>query len=353
MLRQTFQGFASLPFEYSLRSGARADKSNVSSVPGRWGAPLLALCACLVSACGGGGGGGGAVVSPSFPLGSTPSSTPQDLTSLPQLTEIGVAISATASLRIGDGYYFDSWTTVPVPRIGLRTAAGDIVEVALSVPQLSVAQNFTTTLQQDPLDGNVVPGVIWTSGINTVSGRDVTVDIIDPAVSQLRYHTFGNWGYELSTPTAIVVGYVVLGTPTPVSSVPTTGTATYNGVMNAVYTAAGAGLDSFFDVTAAATATANFATRNIAFSTSGTVRQSVLNNAITADANLNLTGTLTYAVGSNQVSGALSSAGGLAGNAAGNFFGPNGQEIGGTFVLSRNPGTGTQEHMFGAFGLHQ
>lgn len=264
-----------------------------------------------------------------------------------------MAISATASLRIGDGYYFDSWTTVPVPRIGLRTAAGDIVEVALSVPQLSVAQNFTTTLQQDPLDGNVVPGFVWTSGINTVSGRDVTVDLIDPAVSQLRYHTFGNWGYELSTPTSIVVGYVVLGTPTPGSSVPTTGTATYNGVMNAVYTAEGAGLDSFFDVTAAATATANFGTRNIAFSTTGTVRQSVLNNAITADANLNLTGTLTYTAGSNQVTGSLTSVGGLAGNAAGNFFGPNGEELGGTFVLSRNPGPGTQEHMFGAFGLHQ
>lgn len=315
---------------------------------------MTVLCACVVGACGGGGGGGGsASVSPSFPLGSTPSSTPQDLTTLTQLTEVGVAISATASLRIGDGYYFDAWTTVPVPRVGLRTSAGDIVEVALSVPQLGVAQNFTSSLLQEPIDGNVVPGVQWASGLNTVSGRDVTVDIIDPAVSQLRYHTFGSWGYELSTPTSIVVGYVVLGTPTPVSSVPTTGTATYNGVMNAVYTAAGAGTDSFFDVTAAATANANFAARSISFSTTGTVRQSVVNSVITADSNLNLTGTLTYTAGSNQVSGAFTSSGGLAGNAAGNFFGPNGEELGGTFVLSRNPGTSTQEHMFGAFGLHQ
>ncbi len=316
--------------------------------------PGIVLSACLLSACGGGGGGGGASVAPSFPLGSTPSTTPQDLTTLPQLTEMNVAISATASLRIGDGYYFDTWTTVPVPRVGLRTTAGDIVEVALSVPVLGVAQNFTSSLQQDPLDNNIVPGVQWTSGINTVSGRDVTVDIIDPAVGQLRYHTFGNWGAELS-PTSIVVGYVVLGTPTLGSSVPTTGTASYNGVMNAVYTAAGAGTDSFFDVTAIASATANFNARTIAFSTTGTIRQSVVNSVITADSTLDMTGTLTYAAGSNQLNGTgtFSTASGLTGNAAGNFFGPNGQEIGGTFVLSRNPGTTTQEHMFGAFGLHQ
>lgn len=342
-----------MPFEYSLQWGAGSDEAGAFRTHGAWRMPLTVLCACLVGACGGGGGGGGASVSPSFPLGSTPSATPQDLTTLPQLTELNVAISATASLQIGDGYYFDSWTTVPVPRVGLRTSAGDIVEVALSVPQLSVAQNFTTTLQQDPLDGNVVPGVQWTSGINAVSGRDVTVDIIDPAVGQLRYHTFGNWGYELSTPTAIVVGYVVLGRPTPVSNVPTTGTATYSGVMNAVYTVAGAGTDSFFDVTAAATASANFATRSISFSTFGTVTQSVVSSVITAAPNLDLAGTLTYTAGSNQVSGSFASVGGLSGNAAGNFFGPNGEELGGTFVLSRNPGTASQEHMFGAFGLHQ
>lgn len=311
--------------------------------------PAVAAMLVALSAAGcGGGGGGGAAVSPQFPLGSTPSPTPQDLTSLPVLTELNVAFRTTASLRIGDGYYLN--LTAPAPRVGIRTSAGNITEVALSVPELGIRQSFTT-MQLDPLDGNVVPGMQWASSEVTVAGRDTTVDIIDPAVGQLRYHTFGNWGTEISA-TSLVVGYVVLGTPTPVASVPATGSATYSGAMNAVYTAAGAGVDSFFDVTAAASATADFNLRSITFSTTGTVRQSVLNSVITPDATLNLSGTLTYASGSNQFSGTLTSGGGLSGTATGGFFGPAGQEIGGTFVLRDHPSTPTT-HMFGAFGLHQ
>jgi hypothetical protein len=61
---------------------------------------------------------------------------------------------------------------------------------------------------------------------------------------------------------------------------------------------------------------------------------------------LNMTGTLNYSPGSNQFSGAVSTAGGMTGTAQGRFFGPAAEEIGGTFSVT---GPGVQSYG-GAFG---
>ena len=60
---------------------------------------------------------------------------------------------------------------------------------------------------------------------------------------------------------------------------------------------------------------------------------------------LNMQGTLTYAAGSNDFSGSVSSSG-LNGNAKGRFYGPAANEAGGTFALT---GSGVQAYI-GAFG---
>ena len=310
--------------------------------------PGIVLSACLLSACGGGGGGGGASVAPSFPLGSTPSTTPQDLTTLPQLTELQVTFSTAASVEIANGSYFVSLPAAP--RVGIRTSAGAIVEVALSVPGV-LSAGFTNIAPQ-PLDNNVVPSLAWASERRTVNSRLATIDLIDPEVGQLQYHTFGTWGYQQSTPLRSSIGYVVLGAPTPTGSVPTTGSASYSGAMTAIYTAASLGSDSLFDVTAQANALVDFNARSVTFSTSNTVRQSLVNAVVTPDAALNLSGVLSYGPGANAFSGTITTANGLSGTANGAFFGPLGQEIGGAFVLRDNHTTPTT-HMFGAFGLHQ
>jgi hypothetical protein len=64
------------------------------------------------------------------------------------------------------------------------------------------------------------------------------------------------------------------------------------------------------------------------------------------NSSLRMTGTLNYASGSNQFSGAISTDGGMTGSATGRFYGPAAQEIGGTFSAT---GPGVQSYG-GAFG---
>jgi hypothetical protein len=104
------------------------------------------------------------------------------------------------------------------------------------------------------------------------------------------------------------------------------------------------------------TATTNFGTRSIAFSTTNTRTSADLSTS-TSNANLNTSGTLTYDSGVNKFSGALTTVGGgdargttavtpMTGTATGKFYGPTAQEIGGTFAVS---GGGTTGYL-GAFG---
>lgn len=303
----------------------------------------------LLSACGGGGGsGGGAAVSPSFPLGSTPSTTPQDLTTLPVLTEVQVNGVTTASVEVGSGYFVPLSVT---PRVGIRTQAGDIQEIALQVPELSVAQTFvrSTSLTTEAVSGGF--GFNWATGSRTSGVQQFEIDIIDPDTAGLRYHSFGTWGRDANNTTfqAVALGYLTIGTPTLGGNVPTSGTAAYSGVMNAIYTTNG----TFDDVTAQALANVNFATRSITFSTTGSVRQPAVGNpgnAVFAAPTYNMSGTLTYTGGSNVITGTATTGTGLTGTVSANFFGPAAQEIGGTFLLQDG---GSTTRMMGAFGVHQ
>ncbi len=308
----------------------------------------MLLTTALLSACGGGGSGGGAAVSPSFPLGSAPSATPQDLTTLPVLTEVQVNAVTTASVEVGTGYFLPLSVT---PRIGIRTQAGDVQEIALQVPELAVAQTFVrgTSLATDPVSGSFPFN--WATGSRTSGVQQFEIDIIDPDTAGLRYHSFGTWGRDANNTSfqAVALGYLTIGTPTLGSSVPTSGTASYTGVMNAIYTTSGL----FDDVTAQALASVNFATRSINFSTTGSVRQPAVGNpgnAVFAAPTYNMSGTLNYALGSNAISGTVTTGTGLTGTVTANFFGPTAQEIGGTFVLQDG---GATTRMMGAFGVHQ
>ena len=108
-------------------------------------------------------------------------------------------------------------------------------------------------------------------------------------------------------------------------------------------------------------ATADFATLNVAFSTTGSTRVSdnaPVGTLPTAAPGMDLTGTLTYPAGSNTFTGAVTSANGMSGNATGRFYGPGiaaatatkvagaPPEIGGTFAVMNTAGGAMQ----GAFG---
>ncbi|MEW6563079.1 MAG: hypothetical protein AB1400_07600 [Pseudomonadota bacterium] len=171
------------------------------------------------------------------------------------------------------------------------------------------------------------------------------------------YQTFGSWN------TVNAFGhqefYFSAGIPTVAATLPVAGTATYTGVAAGSYVNA-VTLDPS-KTTATMNATADFAARTVAFSTTGTA--SLSNNApvgtaATANAGLNMTGTLTYAAGSNTFTGAVTTANGMSGNATGRFYGPGvavatptkavgaPPEIGGTFAVMA-PGVGAMQGAFG------
>lgn len=140
--------------------------------------------------------------------------------------------------------------------------------------------------------------------------------------------------------------------PTIASNVPNAGAATFNSNSAGLYLTP---VGDYFITTAAMTANVSFTKRTVNFSTINTTAASaavVINENFGSLApSLDLKGNLSYAAGSNNLNGTVTSASSYNGNpmtgsAAASFYGPNANEIGGMFALT---GTGAESYA-GAFG---
>lgn len=153
-----------------------------------------------------------------------------------------------------------------------------------------------------------------------------------------NYQTFGVWA-QVTTSTSFQSGAISAGVLTPGSAVPTTGIATFTGIANGFFVQYIGGVPPGTASTTTATMIANvdFLNRNIGFSTTGSM-QTPLNGAPPfSQPALDMTGTWTYAAGSNSFIGSVTTSG-MSGTASGRFYGPAAQEIGGTFSLSGSSG---------------
>lgn len=177
----------------------------------------------------------------------------------------------------------------------------------------------------------------------TANDQDFVLSAI-PQAFGWDYQTFGVWTTGQGTASG-TAGVATIGAETAGLDIPRTGTGTFTGVSGGAYVDS-TGSNTL--VSSEMTATANFETRSIAFATTNT--RDFFSNANMSI--LNTTGTLNYDAGVNQFTGAVSTVGGGASNAAmtgsatGKFYGPTAQEIGGTFAVS---GGGTTGYL-GAFG---
>lgn len=155
------------------------------------------------------------------------------------------------------------------------------------------------------------------------------------------YQTFGIWNTGGGTGSG-TYGAMSAGSMTAGSAIPTSGTATYSGITGGRYVD---GSGAYFFTGSSMSAAANFATRNIVFSTTGTqVTADLLN--VSNNSGLNMSGTLTYSPATNQITGSVATGSGMTGSVNGRFYGPAAQEIGGTFSVS---GAGLEGYS-GAFG---
>lgn len=299
---------------------------------------FLPLVAAL-AACGGGGGGGPGPVAEGERPDPAPIVTAPDVTiSGPTETE-----SITYSFDTGTQKFTSiSAATAPssggVSTLGF-TNAGTIVELTLDPGPDAGPLKFT---------GFGPSGV---SPLLTLAENDTHVALVPSGIALKsefllgwNYQSFGVWepGAETGTGTSGVVSF---GTVTPVAAIPSTGTATYRGILGGQYVRAD-GVDHvlYSDLVA----TANFDARTIGLSTTRTL---ILNEADLAardvSASLGLSGTLDITPGANAFSGTVT-AGSMSGETTGRFYGPNADELGGVGTVQAGSGVESIQFAYGA-----
>jgi hypothetical protein len=295
-------------------------------------AAALPVVIAMLGACGGGGGGGGVIAPASEPAPASFASAGANQSIVMEgksaALDTTVSLAGTGDVTItptGDGKIDNA--TVKFRFDGASQLSG----IDITSPQASLS-----------FDAVKCQGGVC-SGENSSSFAVA----IDPSAQGWNYQTFGVWAMEGAQLPGIRMGAMSAGGPTSGNSIPTTGTATFKGL------AAGLYIDpagTLWATAASMRADANFGSRTILFSTSNTLRGADVNvptSASMPDGNLNLSGTLSYAPGVNNFSGALQSQNGaLSGRGEGKFYGPTAQEIGGVYSLS---GSGPSR-MIGGFG---
>lgn len=174
----------------------------------------------------------------------------------------------------------------------------------------------------------------------------------EPLLNGWNYQSFGVWitGRGQGSGTA---GVISVGSTTPANAVPQVGRATYVGSAGGLYL----GPTGEYALTAAnMSAQVNFGARTVDFQTRNTVAATPdmigASIAPVAAGALDVAGRLTYAAGSNRFTGpvtSVSSSDGtpMTGTAVGQFYGPNANEIGGTFNVN---GAGMEGYVSGFGG---
>ncbi len=258
----------------------------------------------------------------------------------------GAYNNATTKGTIGAVTFDPSFTLTSVGSISAGTATSLTINSANATTtgsSLTITQDATHTVDSSITNNpDTQLTVGWLDQPTTSSDQEIFV-MKDAGYSYTQY---GDW-YQCSAncagsgTTTDVGGFFVRGDSTAPANIPTTGTYTYNGSIAGVSIDA-AGYSG--EAAAGMTATANFATRSIAFVTANTMIMPDV-GPVAANSNLNMSGTLTYAAGQNLFSGTVKTANNaLSGTAAGRFYGPAAQEIGGLFAL-----TGTGGAYIGSF----
>jgi len=217
-------------------------------------------------------------------------------------------------------------------------SGGAITKVVITSPTGSVTFDTAAGATISPIPVNPTINVAANNSAGTIALA------ADPVALGWNYQSFGVWetGRVAGSGNS---GVMSVGAPTAGAAIPTSGTAIYTGKSAGFYTdATGQGHATYSDLSV----NADFAARTLGLSTTGTVKT----NITTTDAsNLNLTGTLTYAAGTNSFAGPvhLTTPGTLSpGESSGRFYGPSAEELGGVFILQA--GSGIPETYGGAYG---
>lgn len=304
------------------------------------GVCLLALAAC-------GGGGGGTTLTP--PTTNNPSPGP---------VNIGAPNAATSG---GSTLSFNLTNSLP-PAGTLLPLRGPVVLASPSAVSFPAINDATATFRGTVVSGGItypvfdlnIPSLSVSAANVRGDGTSVTLSNggqVSAAVAGLNYLLLGAWSYTPPGNSGGYVGQTVTGSLSPASGVPSSGTATYTGGGNAGGTVgafsvpSGSGTIQAGSLTGNVSLNVNFGSNTVTGTLSGMNANTTANgsgttpwNNVSLNGNLSRSSTVSMA-GATSTAGAPAGAGtpGFSGAATGTFsaqfYGPSGQEVGGSWTL--------------------
>ena len=204
------------------------------------------------------------------------------------------------------------------------------------------ASNAASSISFSTASGDTLQSGFNGATTVTLNKAQTTVgSFANPAYLSFEYQTFGAWGaYGNATAPAYAVS---IGNPSPASAIPAVGSLTFTGGSTGYYVDP----SKFGYVTnAAMVAVVTFDNRTVAFTTTNTSIAGGPGAPQISAPSLNMTGTLSYAAGTNAMTGTATTTNGMSGNMNGKFYGPALNEVGGTYAVTGS-GVGS---MVGGFG---
>lgn len=195
--------------------------------------------------------------------------------------------------------------------------------------------SLTTTATFGPSNLVSSSGNFSTYGTATNSFRRLNLSPSNTLVV-LNYVDYGQWRRTstASGTTSVNDTYLVWGSRTPNASIPRTGGATYNTIVDGTFV----NKNGAYAVNGSGTLAANFGTASITYSQAATGTKEVGSGSINFGT-MTGSGYISYASGMFNGTG-TADAEGYKMDVTGNFFGPAAQEVGGLFRVTGNGGQG-------------
>lgn len=220
--------------------------------------------------------------------------------------------------------------------------ANILFDSGYNISFVTLNQNATNLVTYAASAGDTIVKDASGSNFYFTNQRSTSIGILgNPYHWGYQYQTYGAWGAWGNV--GVGGNAVSIGALSPSSGIPTSGSAVFTGGANGYLIS---GQNSYL-TSSNMTATVNFATQSVVFSTSGTTAIGRIGGAVVDAAGSNLTGSMSYVSGRNLMTGSVTSSNGMSGNIIANFYGPAANEIGGTFGLTQST---TGSSLVGGFG---
>jgi len=301
-------------------------------------------CCILLVGCGGGGGGGSGGGGGGGSIQTVPFTSWSDLRPNTEIVAPAISTEVTYTENLAG----------TITSVGNFTSWGGIEFRETFGADGSVVKASLTTGDGDLLVFDASRGAVFTpifGGFATYAqnANDTAYAIaIEPIPQGWNYQTFGVWSRDPVQGNPGRAGAISTGSFTSVNSIPSTGTATFTGVSSGVYVSPG-GFEASL-VVADMAMVVDFSSRSAGFSTGNTIISRDGGQSFNTFTALDLVGNLQVLSGQNLMSGTVSTSAtspvNLSGDIHGKFYGPNAQEVGGTFGLK---GSGVENYV-GGFG---